>query len=324
MDSVNGNIGEYVQDGTSGYVGRIDDEVGAQTDAAVHGGFASLRGFYVSPHGHARLFHASRYGKAYVLKCLKADYLYVPLYRRALAKEFEIGLQLDHPCICRTLGMEDVGELGPAVIMERVDGCTLNDMISRGALTKALAVKFAGQLAGALAYMHSKQIMHRDLKPANIMVTHNGLSMKLIDFSLADADTFAVLKQPAGSSGYIAPEQLLPGAKADVRADVYSLGMVMGDMAKATGDKRMASVAAMCARRDVAARPRAADVPALLRRNRMQLHLFVVLCIAAALACACVACALLYRNGNGLEAQAESSPADGNTAVDYTEWPAGR
>ena len=201
---------------TSGYVGRIDDEVDAAAGVGVHDGFAGLREFYVSPHGHTRLFYASRYGKAYVLKCLKADYLYTPLYRRALAKEFEIGLQLDHPCICRTIGMEDVGDLGQVIVMERVDGCTLESIIKEGSLTRALARRIAAQAAGAVDYMHGKQVVHRDLKPSNIMVTHNGHNVKVVDFSLADSDAFEMLKQPGGTSGYIAPEQLLPGAKADV------------------------------------------------------------------------------------------------------------
>ena len=58
-------------------------------------------------------------------------------------------------------------------------------------------------------YIHAKQIVHRDLKPSNIMITHNGNHVKLIDFGLSDNDDFALLKQPAGTPGYISPEQIV-------------------------------------------------------------------------------------------------------------------
>ena len=71
--------------------------------------------------------------------------------------------------------------------------------------------------------------MHRDLKPENILITGNGENVKLIDFGLADSDSYAVLKQPAGTIGYMAPEQAQV-AKADVRNDIYSLGVIMKQM----------------------------------------------------------------------------------------------
>ena len=304
-------------------MGRIDDEVDAAAGMGVHDGFAGLREFYVSPHGHTRLFYASRYGKAYVLKCLKADYLYTPLYRRALAKEFEIGLQLDHPCICRTIGMEEVGGLGQAIVMERVDGCTLESIIKEGSLTRALARRIAAQAAGAVDYMHGKQVVHRDLKPSNIMVTHNGHNVKIVDFSLADSDAFEMLKQPGGTSGYIAPEQLLSGAKADVRSDMYSLGMVMRDMAAATGDRRMMRAAEVCTRRNAAGRPAGGRaLRAVMARVRAQRRAVVVLGVIVALLGAVVVSTLCGWLPGGMGAFAgHDSPADGNEAADYASWP---
>lgn len=319
-----GKLQEDAQtESTSGYVEQLDKEMDAVSDMQVQHGFGDLQEFYTSPGGHTRLFYASRYGKKYVLKCLKADYLYTPLYRQALAKEFEIGLQLDHPCICRTIGMEDIGLLGPAIVMERVDGCTLKELIERHTLTKPLARKLAGQIADALGYLHSRQTIHRDLKPSNIMVTHNGHDAKLVDFSLADSDAFNVLKQPAGTSGYIAPEQLMPGAKADTRADIYSLGMVMKDMAQATGDKQMERMAALCTRRNVDERP--ADVAGLValgRRNRKQRRTLAVLILLTVLAGACAAAALYYRLTLVQGAEYVDTEPDGNKATDYRHWPA--
>lgn len=84
-------------------------------------GFSNISEVYVSKSGFSRLLSAVRYGKRYMLKCLKPDFAFTPVYRQALMKEFEIGLQLDHPNICRTISMEPVEELGECIVMEYVD-----------------------------------------------------------------------------------------------------------------------------------------------------------------------------------------------------------
>ena len=103
--------------------------------------------------------------------------------------------------------------------------------------------------------MHAKQTVHRDIKPSNIMATHRGGDVKLIDFGLSDSETFCVLKIPAGTIGYIAPEQLLPGAKSDPSADIYSFGKVLEFMAEAAHSKSLARVGRMCAAADREHRP---------------------------------------------------------------------
>lgn len=163
--------------------------------------YKNLKEFYVSESGHARLFTATKYGKRFMLKCLKKDFLYIPVYQQALSKEFEIGLQLEHPNICHTIELEQVDGLGTTIVMEYVDGDNLQTLIDRQQITPSLAEKIVCQLMDALEYMHNKQIIHRDLKPSNIMVTHNGQNVKIIDFGLSDSDSFYVLKTPAGTSG---------------------------------------------------------------------------------------------------------------------------
>ncbi len=106
---------------TSGFVAGFGGECGfsgAQHDS----GFSNISEVYVSKSGFSRLLSAVRYGKRYMLKCLKPDFAFTPVYRQALMKEFEIGLQLDHPNICRTISMEPVEELGECIVMEYVDG----------------------------------------------------------------------------------------------------------------------------------------------------------------------------------------------------------
>lgn len=241
---------------TSGFTEDISKEMSAAEPIPVESRFSNLSQRYVSISGHTRIFSATRYGKRYMLKCLKNDFLYTPVYRQALTKEFEIGLQLEHPNICHTIGLEEVENLGTTIVMEYIDGDTLQQLIEQKQLSAEMAHKITRELMNALEYMHNKQIIHRDLKPSNIMVTHHGMNVKLIDFGLSDSDSFTILKLPAGTSGYIAPEQLLPGAKSDPQSDIYSLGMVLLDMAKATNDKHLKQMAEVCACRDLNTRPK--------------------------------------------------------------------
>lgn len=308
-------------DDASGYMGSMDIGFGGGGKVLSNSGFADITELYVSNSGHARLFTATRYGKKYILKCLKEDYLYVPTYRTALAKEFEIGLQLDHDNVRRTVGMETIRGLGDVIIMEYVDGCTLKSLIDNGRLTKPLARKVASQLASALDYMHGKQIVHRDLKPSNIMLTYNGMNVKLIDFSLSDSDAFNILKNPAGTSGYIAPEQFNPEAKADAKADVYSFGKVLMDMANITGDKLMKRAAVTCARRNAAERPDsvAAVISGQGNSSKQRITLIVMVCVAVLL-CAVIAVMVYNRALSADGKENNTFVPDGNQAVDYNLW----
>lgn len=230
------------------------------------------------------MFTAVRYGKRYVLKCLKTDFRYTPVYRQALMKEFEIGLQLDHPNICRTISMEPVGDLGECIVMEYVDGETLETAVKGGKITEEAVHKIAAQLLDAMEYMHAKQIVHRDIKPSNIMLTHRGGDVKLIDFGLSDSETFCVLKIPAGTRGYIAPEQLQPNAISSPSADIYSFGKVLEYMAEAVRSKQLVRVGRKCATSDCAHRPAdIAQVRLLMADKGRSLAMVNVLLIALAL-----------------------------------------
>src|SRR5690606_17433378 len=86
------------------------------------------------------------------------------------------------------------------------------------------------QVLAALQYAHDCKIVHRDVKPANIFVTRDPntrfITTKLLDFGIAlDLDATQTSEQMCGDPFYMAPEQTLPGAKIDARADIYSAGM---------------------------------------------------------------------------------------------------
>ena len=309
---------------TSGFTEDISKEMSNSNPLPVEDAFSNLHQCYVSISGHTRIFTATKYGKRFMLKCLKNDFLYTPIYRQALAKEFEIGQQLEHPNICRTIDLEKVDNLGTVVVMEYIDGDNLEQLIKKNALSAELARKIAGQLMDALEYMHNKQMIHRDLKPSNIMITHNGQNVKLIDFGLSDSDSFCVLKSPAGTSGYIAPEQMLPAAKAEPRADIYSLGMVLGDMAKATGDKALSKMAEICSCRDPQSRPQnIAQLRQRLSCTPRYRHALLLLCalIIALLAALAVSYYHLEKNAQEPASSASDSiqPND-NKVIDYQLW----
>lgn len=217
--------------------------------------FANITELYVSRSGPAMLMSATRYGKRYVLKGLRPEFRETAVYRAALRKEFEIGMSMDHPNIRNTLGFEEIEGLGGAIVMEYVDGETLDRLLDRSAISPRSGRLIASQLAAALGYVHRKQIFHRDVKPANVMVTHSGDVVKIIDFSLSDGDTFMMLKTTAGTPSYMDPRQREAGARPDASADIYSFGMTLRDIAASTGDKALLRVAEACTDPDPARRP---------------------------------------------------------------------
>ena len=176
--------------------------------------------------GFNQLYKAKRYGKWFVLKGLKTEHRNEPLYRELLTKEFELGILMEHPNIAHTIGIEEDPVAGPCVVMEYVDGVTLREFLVQKPSRK-IRMKIVKELLSAMSYYHNLQIIHRDLKPANILITHNGQNVKIIDFGLADSDYHSVLKQPAGSNKYAAPEQLDDKVTIDCRADIYAFGIIL-------------------------------------------------------------------------------------------------
>lgn len=190
-----------------------------------------------SDKGYCRLYKAKRLGKWHILKTLKEEYANNILYQGLLQKEFQIAYPLSHPNIIQTIGIEDVADLGLCIIMEYVDGNSLRKYLAEGKTDKQSIIKIITHLCSALSYIHGRQIIHRDLKPENILITRNGINVKLIDFGLSDTDSYAVLKQPAGTLGYASPEQQSNRAALDNRADIFSLGVIIEEIQEQTGIK---------------------------------------------------------------------------------------
>lgn len=179
----------------------------------------------LSTKGFNVLVRAKRFGQWWMLKGLKPEYRQDFAHQELLNKEYEILTRIQHPNVVAIEGIEEVDGYGKCIVMEWVDGETLAEWL-RQPHSISEKRKLIGQLLDAVEYVHRCQVVHRDLKPGNIMVTRNGQHVKLIDFGLADTDNYAVFKQPAGTDGYISPEQWSDSTP-DSRNDIYSIGSIL-------------------------------------------------------------------------------------------------
>src|SRR5258707_12916568 len=175
--------------------------------------------------------------------------------RQRLEREAKAVSKLSHPHICT---LHDIGHQDGVdfLVMELVEGETLEHRLVKGPLPSDQVLRYAAQIADALAKAHKVGITHRDLKPANIMLTKSGA--KLMDFGLAKqsgpaplatALTEMTMEQSkltgegtiVGTFQYIAPQQL-EGKEADARTDIFALGEVIYEMAPGkppfSGDNR--------------------------------------------------------------------------------------
>jgi Tol biopolymer transport system component len=165
-------------------------------------------------------------------------------------REAHVLASLNHPHIAAIYGFEDSGSTH-ALVLELVDGLTLDDRIAQGPLPLDEAVPIAKQIAQALEAAHEQGIIHRDLKPANITLRPDG-TVKVLDFGLAKlADPLAngavtlsqspTITTPAmtqtgvilGTAAYMSPEQA-KGQAVDKRTDVWAFGCVLYEMLTGT------------------------------------------------------------------------------------------
>jgi serine/threonine protein kinase len=131
----------------------------------------------------------------------------------------------------RIVQVFDIGELPdgrPYFVMEYADLGTLADRIARRRLSLAEALRLTAEVARGAAELHRLDIVHRDLKPSNVLIRSlpdGGERLLIADLGIAkNMAQGSALTLSVGSTGYMAPEQSMPGSRVDARADVYSLG----------------------------------------------------------------------------------------------------
>ena len=148
--------------------------------------------------------------------------------RKRFFQEATAAAQLNHPGIMAIYNIEESYEQ-PFLVVEYVEGRPLSDFIPSA---PAVVVELGAQIANALQYAHERDIIHRDIKPANIKVTPER-TIKIMDLGLAlprEATRVTADGMVIGTPAYLSPEQA-QGAVLDFRTDIYSLGVVLYEMA---------------------------------------------------------------------------------------------
>jgi eukaryotic-like serine/threonine-protein kinase len=185
----------------------------------------------------------TRLGRIVALKFLNERIAAEPGRRQRFETEARAISSLNHANIC---ALFDVGEHDGAtfLVMEYVEGETLDDRLTRGAMPVVDVIRYGAQIADALDHAHQQGVIHRDLKPSNVMLTRTGA--KLLDFGLARLPTMEARSPRStislapnrltaegtilGTFPYMAPEQL-EGKEADARTDIFTFGTVVYEMA---------------------------------------------------------------------------------------------
>lgn len=229
----------------------------------------------------------SRLGRAAAIKVLSASAVSADREKRFVL-EAKAASSLNHANIVTIYDIDTQevdGQPVHYIAMEYVAGETLDHMIGRKGLRVRPALKYAAQIADALAAAHAAGIIHRDLKPSNVMVTPQGV-VKVLDFGLAklneesEADAFAETLHGDGTPlteegtilgtvAYMSPEQA-EGRKVDARSDIFSFGSMLYEMVTGqrafTGKSKLSSLSAVLHKEPQPPSQTVADIPPELDR----------------------------------------------------------
>ena len=205
------------------------------------GGYEILALLGVGGMGEVYLARDGRLGREVALKVLPADLAADPGRLARFEREARTIATLNHPNIVTLHSIEDAGDVR-FLTMERVTGRPLSDLIEPQGMPLPRLLELAVPIADAMAAAHRHGIVHRDLKPANVMVNDEG-RVKVLDFGLAKpqrpvfeaggaapTQTVTAEGRIVGTVPYMAPEQLR-GEPADPRADIFSFGALLYEMA---------------------------------------------------------------------------------------------
>jgi len=180
-------------------------------------------------------------GREVAIKTLPAEFEKDDERLSRLRREAKLLASLNHPNIATIHSLEEEAGIR-FLVLELIEGATLDERIQRGPIPVAEASKIALQIADALGAAHERGIIHRDLKPANIKIAKNG-HVKVLDFGIAkplytaerprpDAETLTRVTEQGrllGTPGYMSPEQIR-GEDVDARTDIWAFGVILAEM----------------------------------------------------------------------------------------------
>ncbi|MCX6633074.1 MAG: serine/threonine-protein kinase, partial [Candidatus Solibacter sp.] len=165
------------------------------------------------------------------MKVLLPDLVNQPDLADRFLREIKVQASLEHPNIASLHTAVRV-ENQLLMLMEFVEGVTLDQKLKGGPLPAAEAVDYVMQVLSALDYAHARGVVHRDIKPANMMLTPGGV-VKLMDFGIARSSADHKLTQTGttvGSLYYMSPEQIQGVTAPDGRSDLYSVGVSLYEL----------------------------------------------------------------------------------------------
>ena len=202
------------------------------------------------------IYRTRKAGKFFILKTAgSSDARSLQLLRR----EYELNVRLSHPHIAGVYTFDENSPVGPAIVMEYLEGRTLDKFLKENPPKEARERIFL-QLLDAVGYIHRSSLIHNDIKPANIIITNKDNDLKLIDFGLSDDDSNYLEKNLGATESYASPELLAyrhadsaasespavstkdpatanTGSSSsaaplplDSRSDIYSIGMIMKEI----------------------------------------------------------------------------------------------
>lgn len=226
--------------GTAGHEVTIIMESINEGDAIINGRFEILKRLGQGGMGEIFLARDVRLGREVAIKSVSDAMMGDSSSKARFLREAQTASQLQHSNICTIYEIYEE-EDKEYIVMQYVDGITLDQIIKLKKLSIHKILDIAGQVCSGMIEAHSKDIIHRDIKPSNIMVDQKGV-VKILDFGLAKFSDRSFFKRDGmvdshltergivmGTVAYMSPEQAR-GIDLDLRVDIFSFGIVLFEM----------------------------------------------------------------------------------------------
>ena len=175
---------------------------------------------------NSSLYLAYKAGKRFLIKTTKDN---SDRQNKMLHREYELSIGCDHPNIVHVYTIENNFPFGTGIVMEYIEGRTLDKYLTEKPSKKERNRIFS-ELLSAVGYLHKRGIIHNDLKPENIIITLADNTLKLIDFGLADSDAEYAMRTLGCTPRYASPELQAQSSVIDAHSDIYSIGVIMQEI----------------------------------------------------------------------------------------------